>query len=161
MEEQIVLLMIAVSNGYGTSETCSSVWRMGEWCLRSAPSPPRDVGVHSPLSLWFQPRARGCGPGGQVAFAHVASPTLSRAWGRRRWAGGPVLLVPAVPKASAGSHAALLGLLPKHFAFIFIFPVQVLIFFKKKFSETYFQIYRKVDENDTKSQLLSTCFSAC
>lgn len=50
MEEQIVLLMIAVSNGYGTSETCSSIWRTGEWCLRSAPSPP-GMWAFTPLSL--------------------------------------------------------------------------------------------------------------
>lgn len=108
----------------------------GEWCLRVCwagrslgPPAPQDVGVRPSVSLWFQPLAPGLGDRGTGGLHPRPSLTLSRG---RSWAGGPCSRR-AVPEASAGSHAALLGLLPKHFPFIFIFPIQVLsCLFKKE-----------------------------
>lgn len=160
MEGQIVLLMIAVSNGYGTSETCSSVWRTGEWCLRSAPSPP-GMWAFTPLSLCGSSPAPGAVGQGDRWPSPMSLPRPFREPGED--VGG----LAAPFSSSLPSRRQVLAATLPSLAFcpstllLFSFFQSKCLFFLKKFSETYFQIYRKVDENDTKSQLLSTCFSAC
>lgn len=109
MEKQIVLLVTAVLNGYGTSETCSYGWGTGEWCLRvrwvlggqfaRPPSPPGCWRSRLSLSLCGcspcpGPWARGTGglhpcrfpdPPESLAATDVGGPA------------GPVLPVRAVP----------------------------------------------------------------
>lgn len=78
----------------------------------------------APVSVWLQPLARGCGPEGQVAFAHAASLTL---WSQVKmevdW------LVPDTPEqALAAVPAALLAPWPSVLTVrpIFTSPVQAL-----------------------------------
>ena len=48
----------------------------GPWLCRELGWELPRMLASTPLSVWHQPLARGCGPGGQVAFAHAASLTL-------------------------------------------------------------------------------------
>lgn len=80
----------------------------------------------APVLVWLQPLARGCGPGGQVAFAHAASLTLrSQVKMEVDW------LVPDTPKqALAAVPAALLPPWPSVLTVppVFTSPVHALPF---------------------------------